>query len=312
MKNIHPLQSKKWGEFREKTGIKVVTGKNFILTIHPIPKTKFTIGYLPKGNNITQELLNELQIIGENENCIFIQIEPNIEKGNATYNFKNITPAAHPLFTKYNFILDISKSEEELLKNMSQKTRYNIKLAQKKGVTILKDNSESGFKDYLNLTKETTERQKFYSHTQKYHQLMWDTLKSSEKINTDELSAHLFIAKYNNETLAAWILFVFGDTLYYPYGSSSSKHREVMASNLLMWEAIKFGRSLGLKNFDMWGALGENPNPNDPWFGFHRFKQGYNPRPVEYVGSFDFVINNKLYFLYKIADKIRWTLLKFR
>ncbi len=312
MTNIHPLQSKKWGEFRKKTGIKVVTGKNFLLTIHPVPKTNFTIGYLPKGNNIDQELLNELEIIGKNENCIFIQIEPNIEKGEIEYNFNKLVPAAHPLFTKYNFILDISKSEEEILKNMSQKTRYNIRLAEKKGVTIYKDNSENAFKDYLRLTNETTKRQNFYSHTQEYHQLMWDTLKTSETINKDELSAHLFTARYNNETLAAWILFVLGDTLYYPYGSSSSKHREVMASNLLMWEAIKFGKSLGLKNFDMWGALGTNPNPKDPWFGFHRFKQGYNPRAVEYVGSFDLVINNKMYFIYKIADKIRWALLKFK
>lgn len=312
MTNKHPLQSKKWGEFREKTGVKVVTGKNFLLTIHPLPKTNFTIGYLPKGNNIDQALLNELEIIGKKENCIFIQIEPNIEKGEIKYNFNNLVSAAHPLFTKYNFILDISKSEEEILKNMSQKTRYNIRLAEKKGVTITKDNSETAFKDYLRLTKETTQRQKFYSHTQKYHQLMWDTLKTSKAINKDELSAHLFIAKYNNETLAAWILFVLGDTLYYPYGSSSSKHREVMASNLLMWEAIKFGKSLGLKNFDMWGALGTNPNPKDPWFGFHRFKQGYNPRAVEYVGSFDLIINNKMYFIYKIADKIRWALLRFK
>jgi len=312
MTNIHPLQSKKWGEFREKTGIKVITGKDFILTIHPVPKTKFTIGYLPKGNNISQELINELQIIGKKENCIFIQLEPNVEKTDIKYNFKDLTPAAHPLFTKFNFILDISKSEDELLKNMNQKTRYNIRLAQKKGVEVIKESSDAAFADYLKLTEETTQRQKFYSHTKKYHTIMWETLKSSDKIDKNELSAHLFLAKYNGETLAAWILFVLGDTLYYPYGSSSSKHRDVMASNLLMWEAIKFGKSLGLKNFDMWGALGENPDPKDPWFGFHRFKQGYGPRPVEYLGSFDLIINSQMYFFYKIADKIRWTLLKFR
>ena len=85
-----------------------------------------------------------------------------------------------------------------------------------------------------------------------------------------------------------------------------------MPSNLLMWEAIKFGKKLGLKNFDMWGALGNTPDKNDPWYGFHRFKEGYGPKLIEFIGSFDLVINPFLYEIYKIIDKIRWTLLKIK
>src|SRR4029079_4006527 len=108
---------------------------------------------------------------------------------------------------------------------------------------------------------------------------MWETLKDkSEK----QLSAHLFIAEFEKQVLAAWILFVYDDVLYYPYGSSSNEHREVMASNLMMWEAIKFGKKLDLKKFDMWGALGPEPDEHDPWFGFHKFKQGYGSKLVEY------------------------------
>src|SRR5437667_9040390 len=99
---------------------------------------------------------------------------------------------------------------------------------------------------------------------------MWETLKP-KKI------AHLFTAKYKGQVLTAWVLFVFKDTLYYPYGASSSQHREVMASNLMMWKAIRFGKKLGLKKFDMWGSLGTNPDRNDPWFGFHSFKEKYGP-----------------------------------
>jgi lipid II:glycine glycyltransferase (peptidoglycan interpeptide bridge formation enzyme) len=193
---------------------------------------------------------------------------------------------------------------------MNQKTRYNLRLAQKKGVEIIEANDEKSFKEYLKLMKETTQRQHFFAHTEKYHMQMWETLKKND--NSSDLSAHLLLAKYNNQTLAAWVLFVLNDTLYYPYGASSSKNREVMASNLLMWEAIKFGKKLGLKYFDMWGALGPDANPKDPWFGFHKFKQGYNPRPVEYVGSFDLVINPKLYFIFKIVDKLRWIFLKIK
>ena len=312
MKNIHPLQTKEWGDFRKKTGVKVIRENGFQLTIHPIPHTPFTIGYFPKGNDITKEMLEKLLEIGKNENCIFIQIEPSVEKKiDKKYKFKNLHVSAKPLLTKYNLILDISKSEEELLKNMGQKTRYNIRLAQKKGVKVIEDNSDNAFKTYLKLTTETTKRQKFYAHSLNYHKLMWETLKN-ENPNSKKLTAHLFKAVYNKKTLATWILFVLEDTLYYPYGASSSENREVMASNLLMWEAIRYGKKLGLKKFDMWGALGENPDTSDPWYGFHKFKIGYGPKHVEYIGSYDFVINNSLYFIYKLLNKIRWFVLGFK
>jgi lipid II:glycine glycyltransferase (peptidoglycan interpeptide bridge formation enzyme) len=305
----HPLQTKLWGEFRTKTGVKVVSVNNLILTIHPIPRTNYTIGYLPKGPNITKDMLDKLWNVGKKENCIFIQIEPNIEKNNIKYNFKNLYKSAHPLFTNYTFLLNLTKSEEELLKNMHSKTRYNIRLAEKKGVKVTEDNSNEAFKEYLRLTKETTTRQNFYAHNDTYRKLMWETLKSK---NDEGLSIHLFKATFQGKTLVTWMLFVLGDTLYYPYGASSSENKEVMASNLIMWEVIKFGKKLGLKKFDMWGAMGPNPDKNDPWYGFHRFKEGYGPRHVEFVGSFDFVINKNLYFFYKLADKLRWTLLRLK
>jgi len=322
---MHPLQSAKWGEFRKKTGIKVVSINNLQLTIHPIPFVDYTIGYIPKGPMPNKQILTELMKLGENEKCIFIQIEPNVEtSNNLKLKIKNLglVPSAHPLFTKYNFILDLTKSEEELLKNMSQKTRYNIRLSERKGVRVVEDNSDKTFKEYLQLTKETTQRQKFYAHNEKYHTLMWETLKSPSPIfplpsrerikERGNLEAHLLKAVYKQETLVTWILFVLGDTLYYPYGASSIEHKEVMASNLMMWEAIKFGKKLGLKKLDMWGALGPNPDRNDPWYGFHKFKEGYGAKHVEYVGSYDFVINKNLYFIYKILNKIRWIVLKIK
>ncbi len=310
--DLHPLQSLLWGEFRKKTGVKVANEDNLLITIHPIPHTKYTIGYLPKGPDIDKKMLDKLIEIGKNYNCIFIQIEPNVEKNTKEYNFKHLYRAAHPLFTKYTFILDLTKSEEELLKNMHPKTRYNIKLAEKKGVIITEDNSDEAFGEYLRLTEETTTRQKFYAHGKKYHELMWKTIKAKTSRNGQDLTAHLLKATYQGKTLAAWILFVLGDTLYYPYGASSSENREVMASNLMMWEAIKFGKKLGLKKFDMWGALGEKPDPKDSWYGFHRFKEGYGAKHTEFIGSFDYVINENLYFLYKIADRLRWTLLRLK
>ncbi len=308
----HPLQSYEWGEFRKKTGVKLVRGDNFQLTIHRIPHTPWNVGYLPKGNMPDKKIISDLQKIGQEENCIFIQLEPNVIKSNKqearSKNLK-LKPAAHPLFTRYNFVLDLTKSEDELLKNMHQKTRYNIRIAQKHDVEVVEDNSSEAFNEYLKLTRETTKRQGFFAHTLDYHKKQWETLPHT--VSTDKLSSHLLIAKYKNKILAAWILFIFKDTLYYPYGASSSQHREVMASSLIMWEAIKFGKRIGLKRFDMWGALSTNPDKNDPWYGFHNFKSKYGPDHVEYIGSFDLIINSVLYEGYKIANKLRWLLLRF-
>jgi lipid II:glycine glycyltransferase (peptidoglycan interpeptide bridge formation enzyme) len=317
----HPLQSIEWGEFRKKTGVKVIRSNGLQLTIHSIPYIPWTVGYFPKGPMPTKEMIDGLKEIGKKNKCIFIQLEPNIianEDLKLKINNLKLFPAAHPLFTKYTFILDLTKSEEELLKAMHPKTRYNIRIAQKHNVQIIEDNSESAFEEYLKLTDETTKRQKFYAHTEKYHRLMWETLKcqnsnlKTQISDTDKLSAHLFLAKYNHKTLAAWILFVYKDALYYPYGSSSNENREVMASNLMMWEAIKFGKKLGLKKFDMWGALGNNSDKNDPWYGFHRFKEGYGPEHIEFAGSFDLVIDPILYGFYIVLDKLRWAYLRIK
>lgn len=339
----HPLQAFEWGEFREKTGIKVVrrgflTGNKlksgFQLTIHPIPHTKYNIGYLAKGTLPTKEDIEELIKIGKENKCVFIQLEPNvwaIENLKLKIENLGLRPSAHPLFTKYTFQLDLTKSEKELLNDMHPKTRYNIRVSEKHNIQVKEETSDGAFEEYLKLTKETINRQGFYAHTERYHRLMWETLKVENvklkmgEFNTNNLSARLLVALHSpsnqlssvnsqlsTQTLVAWILFVFHETLYYPYGASSNLHREAMASNKMMWEAIKFGKKLGLKKFDMWGALGQNPDPKDPWYGFHRFKEGYGPELIEFVGSFDLVINKQLYEVYKLADKARWAYLKLR
>ena len=305
----HPLQSFEWGEFREKTGTKVIrriSGKNaFQLTVHNAP-LGFKIGYLPKSYLPTKELIEELRKIGRNENLVYIQLEPNVLSDQKEKIEKlNLKKSFHPLFTKYNFVLDLTKSEEEILKNMHPKTRYNIKVAQKHNVEVKQNNSENAFKKYLELTEETTKRQGFYAHTKKYHTLMWETLKS-DNVDSNELSEHLFTASYKGEILTTWMLFIFKDTLYYPYGASSSEYREAMHSTLMCWEVIKFGKSLGLKKFDMWGALSKNPDPNHEWFGFHNFKQKFGPEHIELAGSFDLVINSLIYSGARLADKARW------
>ena len=339
----HPLQSFEWGEFREKTRVGVVRkglfekktlSSGFTLTLHRIPKTKYFIGYFPKGGLPTEREIEELIKIGRESNCVFIQIEPNVvrrilgqgeSETDETQGLQNkdeiarfetliqkskfqIKNSFHPLFTKYNFILDISPSVQDLLASFHSKTRYNIKVAQKHEVKVVFDSSKKSFDEYLKLLLETTKRQGFYAHTPSYHRTLYEELSKGD--GTRDLTYHIARALYTDSagsthTLACWVLFGFHDTLYYPYGASSNLYRFTMASNLIAWEAILYGKSMGLKKFDMWGALGSAPNTNDPWYGFHKFKSGYNPTHVEYVGSYDVVINPTLYQGYKALDVLR-------
>lgn len=313
----HPLQSWAWGEFRKKTGVELSRlafgEKNiedtFQITWHSIPYTQFCIGYCPKSVVPNTEEVKVIQTEAKKRKAIFVKFEPN-EKINSESE-KSIHALekdfnwvkGKSLFTKYTFQLDISVSEEELLKNMHQKTRYNLRLAEKKGVEIIEDNSEAGFEDYWKLMEETTKRQGFFAHGKNYHRKMWQTMIDSGR-------GHLFKAVYEGKTLTTWMIFILNDVIYYPYGASSNENREVMASNLMMWEVIRYGKKQGCRLFDMWGSLGPEPDVHDPWYGFHKFKQGYGAELVEFLGSFDLVISPTLYKIYGLTDKVRWVGLK--
>jgi lipid II:glycine glycyltransferase (peptidoglycan interpeptide bridge formation enzyme) len=293
----HPLQTSYWEAFRKAWGNEVLETKYGILTLHKLPFVNYKIAMFEKGPVPTKEMLGGLKKIGKENNLVFIKLEPNCVKSAELVKLVQSEGAVpgRRLFTPTTFWIDLTPTEENLMKSFSGKTRYNIRLAEKKGVKISEDNSEKAFQKYLDLTRETTQRQGFYAHTEKYHRLMWKTLK-------DAGIAHLFTATYQGEIITTWILFVWKDFLYYPYGASTEKHKEVMANNLMMWEAIKFGKKLSFKTFDLWGR--------EEGKGFTKFKEGYNPKVIEFLGTWDLVINKPIYKIYRLAEKIRWRALR--
>ena len=322
----HPMQAWDWGEFKKSIGAapervgffsdgKMIDG--FQVIFSKVPKTKYTVGYsakCPLFNEYQTDILNEL---AKKHNALFIKTEPdfyfpvqndNTEEIKQKFAerekkilLKNIVPGK-PLFTRYDFHLDLTKSEEELLKSFHSKTRYNIRLAEKKGVTIIDKSCEEGVEDYIKLMEETTRRQGFFNHNAEYFKNLFKAFPK------DRL--RIFEAIYNGEVLTAWILFNFNGKLYYPYGASSNSHREVMPNNLIMWKAIQYGKNSGCTLFDLWGCLGPNPDGNDPWMGFHKFKAGYSPQLVEYIGTYDFVYKPVLYKMFNAADNLRWKILR--
>jgi len=311
----HPLQTSAWEEFRKAWGNEIIETKYGILTIHKLPFTKYKLGIFEKGPTPTEKMLLDIKKIGKEKNIIFIKLEPNVIVGLPVYKLrfgiylklvklltKHGAVEGKRLFTPSTFWIDLRPPEVDILKSFSGKTRYNIRLAEKRGVVVREDNSDNAFERYLQLTKETTERQGFYAHTEKYHRLMWKYLGKRQEVKGKRI-AHLLTASYQGQVITTWILFAWKDFLYYPYGASTQDHKDVMANNLMMWESIKFGKKLGLKTFDLWGRE-ENK-------GFTKFKEGYSPKVVEFIGTWDLIINKPLYKVYKIAEKLRWSILKF-
>jgi lipid II:glycine glycyltransferase (peptidoglycan interpeptide bridge formation enzyme) len=317
----HPLQSWEWGWFREKAGNKIVRLASYSnsklvdtlqLTLHSIPFTNFKIGTFLKGPKATKEMIKALKDLAGKENLIFIKLEPNVvasslKQGERERIIKTLKDSGcvpgKTLFTPTTFWIDLSPSEEELLKSFHSKTRYNIHLAQRKGVKVAEDNSKQAFEKHIQLTRETVERQGFYAHTEDYHRLMWKVLNQDMVRSGQAPIARLLTARYKNEIITTWILFVWKDFLYYPYGASSDKYKNVMANNLIMWEAIRYGKSLGLKTFDLWGR--------EPGKGFTKFKEGYGPKVIEFLGTWD-LVTNPLYWLYRMAESLRWLILHLR
>ena len=244
----HPLQTSYWEGFRQQWGNKVLETQFGIITLHHLPFTEYKIGIFEKGPEPTDEMLEELKEIGKENNLVFIKLEANCIKTDNLVDLVKSHGAVRgkTLFTPTTFWIDLKPNQEDLMKKFSSKTRYNIRVAERNDVVVKEDDSDKAFERYLELTRETVSRQGFFAHSEKYHRLMWQVLKKAG-------IAHLLTATYNGEIITTWILFVWKDFLYYPYGASTEQHKHVMANNLMMWEAIKFGKKLGLTTFDLWG-----------------------------------------------------------
>ena len=293
------LQSWEWGEFQEKIGKKVIrfgfeeNGKIFF-AITLIKNN------LPAGRNyfyaprIGIKYLNEKQIefvfkeiekIARKKKTIFLRFEPRSEL--KINNEKLIIKKTIDVQPKKTLILDIFKTEDEILKNMHQKTRYNIRLADKRGVEV-REARDNDFDKWWQIMEETRARDKFRLHSREHYQKML------------ELSfVKLLIAKYKNEIIAGNIISFFGDMATYVHGASSDQSRNVMAPYLLQWEAIKIAKQAELKYYDFYGI------DEEKWPGVSRFKRGFGGKEINYPGTFDLVFDTRWYSLYKILRKLR-------
>lgn len=180
---------------------------------------------------------------------------------------------------KNTFWIDLSPSEDELLMNMKQKTRYNIRLAEKKNVQIVRG-TEEDFDLLYDMYAETSLRDGFIIRPKEYYFSIWRTFLSAGM-------AVPLIAKVGGEAVAALILIYSNQKTYYLYGMSRDTHREKMPNYLLQWEAIKLSKALGCKIYDLWGAP-EKFKPTDKMWGVYKFKEGLGGKVIQTLGAYDY------------------------
>lgn len=321
----HPIQTWSWGDFEKAQGHEVVRFGQFdgdkiisgyTVVFHRLPRTSYTIGKCLRGPTINQDLILNVKKVAQEKKAVFVKLEPDVQE----FYFKNGTDkySYHPeidtsqvvvspksMFLPFSFILDISKSEEELLQLMHSKTRYNIKVANRHGVQVQEENNLAGLKNYLKLQQITTSRQGFYLHTPQYFQALWDTIGHTKMMK-------ILTAYYQGQPISSVIAMIIKNRLFYVYAASSNQSREVMAPTLAMWETIRMGKSYGCTSFDMWGSLGPDAKEYDPQFGFHRFKQGFGGTLTQFVGTYDLVVYPHLYHIFNYLDKLRWKVLRLK
>lgn len=312
------LQSQQWVNFQNKFGIRglIIFDRNFWSNIleYKLPLVGKYL-YVPRGpvceKNINEDelsnVMGDLIKLAKINKAAWIRIDNFDGKIRKTLekNKNKVVKAPHDMQPKQLFIIDISKSEEDILAKMKPKTRYNIRLASKKGVQIemvenLKNNKEK-IEKFLDLIEKTGDRKGINFHPRKYYREMFE--------NIDENNLRLYLANYKNEIIAGAIMIVYGEMATYLHGASNDGNKNVMAPFLLQWQMIKDAKKLGAKKYDFGGvSIGEDDKEREKkWLGVTRFKQGFskNSKPVEFSGSYDIIISPIKYWTYRLIQKIK-------
>ncbi len=319
----HALQSWDWGAFKERWGWQA-TRLLWQQEGQPVAAaqvlrrrllhTPLSIMYAPKGPLLAYNdaalfdtVLCALEEEARRRRCLFVKIDPDVRLGIGTQE-SDPEPAAQAVLAalrrrgwrhsadqiqfRNTVLVDLTPDEQQLLARMKPKTRYNLRLAERRGVSIRRGSGDD-LRAFYALYRETSRRDGFLIRPFAYYQDVWSLFLAAGR-------AHLLVAELGAEPIAGLMLFVFGHTAWYMYGASADTHRDLMPSHLLQWEAMRLARQLGCTCYDMWGAP-DRFDESDRMWGVYRFKIGFGGETVRGLGAYDFTPAPGLYYFYCIA-----------
>ena len=314
----HVLQSWRWGEFRSAWGwtpkrLMLQEGDHTLAAVQLLfrPTPLGPIAYVPRGPVCapTADLMTALlsEITSHTARAFAVRFEPGWSDGAALPDQWGLVPApdTQPRSTA---VVDLTLPEADLLAGMHPKWRYNLGLAERRGVSV-REGGEADLATFAQLMRETAHRDHFHARESEYYAWAWRAFKPD---------AHLYLAERDGETLAALMCFHFGAEAIYLYGASSDSGRRDMPNHILQWEALRRARAAGLRRYDLWGipdaigaaaTAGADPlgvdASSDPLWGVWRFKRGLPVQVRRTVGAWDLVISPARHRLFTLLTGVR-------
>ena len=315
------LQSFEWGELKRRSGgwrpirLAVEDGGSIVgaasILKRKLPRLNKCIFYAPRGpvcdfsdRQVLRLLVNEVEARTRRDGAILFKIDPPV----ATEN-----PEVVPLLQELGFVrvsdphgfggvqprcvmqLDLRPSMDELLAGCKPKWRYNIRLAERKGVRVRSSCTKDDLRVFYDLLEETARRDRFLIRGYDYYESIWDIL-------VEAGYAKLFLAEYEGEVIAGALSFIFGDKCWYTYGASSNHHRNVMPNHLLQWRMIEWAKQSGCAVYDFRGVSPKRDwSADDHLCGLNRFKEGFGAQFVEYIGEFDLPFSRVWYWAWVVG-----------
>jgi lipid II:glycine glycyltransferase (peptidoglycan interpeptide bridge formation enzyme) len=319
----HVLQSWEWGQFKSRWGwspkyLLLEQGGRpcaaALILRRALPRIGLSILYIPKGPALdytdaplVDAVLAEIESFARRERALFVKIDPDVphplspspeskqhDSGEGGRVVAELTRrgwrfSSEQIQFRNTILLDVTPPEEDLLAAMKPKTRYNIRLAGKKGVSVRVGGSEDIERLYA-MYVETARRDGFILRPPEYYRDVWGSFTSAGL-------AQPLIAEVDGEAVGGLVLFRFGSRAWYMYGMSRDAHRDKMPNHLLQWEAIRWVKSHGCTVYDGWGAPDEL-SESDPMWGVYRFKEGFGGKFAAHIGAYDFAASKLWYWVY--------------
>lgn len=305
--NAHLLQMGEWGELKKDFGWNPVrfildgeVGAQILFRRLPLG---LTLGYMPKpvdGGQWTvdsDKFWHEVDLICKQNRAVFLKVEPDIwdDESPDTWHV-TLRTSPHNIQPPRTVIVSIKEDEEQILTRMKSKCRYNIRLAEKKGVTVRVWDDIASFHEMMTVTGG---RDKFGVHSKEYYQRAYDLFHPKGM-------CELLLAEYEGKPLASLMVFANGKRAWYVYGASNNEERNRMPAYLIQWEAIRWAKARGCEEYDLWGVPDENEETleaqfekrSDGLWGVYRFKRGFGGEVKRAAQALDRVYNPLLYWMY--------------
>jgi peptidoglycan pentaglycine glycine transferase (the first glycine) len=307
----HLLQTPAWGALKAAHGWEPyyvqaqAAGAQVLFRKLPLG---FHIAYIPKGP-VGQEwnsLWPEVDRLCRQKRAVFLKVEPDQFEPAPQWmsaGLRGFLPGQKPIQPRRSVVIDLSGPPEAWLERMKQKTRYNIRLAERKGIQI---QPSADIETYQRLAAVTGQRDGFGVHNLAYHRRAYELFACRGE-------SVLLVASYEERPLAAVMVFRHGSRAWYLYGASNDMERNRMPTYLLQWEAMRWAAQQGCTSYDLWGIPDAEEDQleqsfsgrSDGLWGVYRFKRGFGGTVVRSVGAWDRVYQPALYRLYHLWESKR-------